>query len=95
MTELDAIIAQVSRMVESVAETVAEQSLSVANISNGANFASTEAKSGSEAISRVAHVSAGARATAGEIKSLAGTVANDAERLDEHVERFLKAVRAA
>jgi len=95
MTELDAIIAQVSRMVESVAETVAEQSMSVANISNGANFASTEAKSGSEAISRVAHVSAGARATAGEVKSLAGTVANDAERLDEHVERFLQAVRAA
>jgi methyl-accepting chemotaxis protein len=95
MNELDAIIAQVSRMVESVAETVAEQSLSVANISNGANFASTEAKSGSEAISRVAHVSAGARATAGEVKSLAGTVANDAERLDEHVERFLQAVGAA
>jgi methyl-accepting chemotaxis protein len=95
MIELDAIIAQVSRMVESVAETVAEQSMSVANISNGANFASTEARSGSEAISRVAQVSAGARATAGEVKSLAGTVAIDAERLDEHVERFLQAVRAA
>ena len=95
MNELDAIIGQVSRMVESVAATVAEQSMSVANISSGANFASTEAKSGSEAISRVAHVTAGARATAGEVKSLARAVANDAERLDEHVERFLRAVRAA
>jgi methyl-accepting chemotaxis protein len=95
MGQLDAIISQVSRMVESVAETVAEQSMSVANISSGANFASTEAKSGSEAISRVANVSSGARTTAGEVKSLAGTVANDAERLDEHVERFLQAVRAA
>jgi len=95
MSQLDAIIGQVSKMVESVAETVAEQSMSVANISNGANFASAEAKSGSEAISRVANVSASARATAGEVKSLAGTVANDAERLDEHVDRFLKAVRAA
>jgi methyl-accepting chemotaxis protein len=95
MIELDTIISQVSRMVESVAETVAEQSMSVANISSSANFASTEAKSGSEAISRVANVSAGARTTAGEVKLLAGTVANDAERLDEHVERFLQAVRAA
>jgi hypothetical protein len=43
----------------------------------------------------VANVSGGARTTAGEVKSLAGTVANDAERLDEHVERFLQAVRAA
>jgi hypothetical protein len=34
-------------------------------------------------------------AAAGEVKSLAGTVATDAERLDEHVERFLRAVRAA
>jgi len=95
MGQLDAIIAQVSNMVASVAETVAEQSVSVANISNGANFASTEAKSGSEAISRVASVSAGARTTAGEVKSLAGLVASDAERLDEHVERFLQAVKAA
>jgi methyl-accepting chemotaxis protein len=95
MGQLDAIIGQVSSMVASVAETVAEQSMSVASISNGANFASTEAKSGSEAISRVAHVSADARTTAGEVKSLAGTVADDAERLDEHVDRFLQAVRAA
>jgi len=95
MSQLDAIIGQVSKMVESVAETVAEQSMSVASISSGANFASTEAKSGSEAISRVANVSAGARTTAGEVKLLAGTVANDAERLDEHVDRFLQAVRAA
>jgi methyl-accepting chemotaxis protein len=95
MGELDAIIGQVSGMVASVAETVAEQSTSVASISNGANFASTEAKSGSEAISRVANVSAGARTTAGAVKSLAGTVANEAERLDEHVDRFLQSVRAA
>ena len=95
MSQLDAIIGQVSKMVESVAETVAQQSISVATISNGANFASTEAKSGSEAISRVANVSAGARATAGDVKSLAGAVANDAERLDGHIDRFLQAVRAA
>jgi len=95
MGQLDAIIAQVSNMVASVAETVAEQSVSVANISSGANFASSEAKSGSEAIGRVASVSAGARDTAGEVKSLAGLVASDAERLDEHVDRFLEAVRAA
>jgi methyl-accepting chemotaxis protein len=93
--QLDAIIGQVSSMVASVAETVAEQGASVANISNGANFASTEAKSGSEAIGPVANVSAGARTAAGEVKSLAGTVAHDAERLDQHVDRFLQAVRAA
>jgi methyl-accepting chemotaxis protein len=95
MSQLDAIIGQVSKMVESVAETVAQQSVSVASISNGANFASTEARSGSEAIGRVASVSAGARATAGDVKSLAGVVANDAERLDGHIDRFLQAVRAA
>jgi methyl-accepting chemotaxis protein len=95
MAQLDSIIAQVSNMVASVAETVAQQSSSVANISNGANFASAEAKSGSDAIGRVASVSSGARATASEVKTLAGSVASDAERLDEHVDRFLQAVRAA
>ena len=40
-------------------------------------------------------VSSGARATASEVKTLAGSVASDAERLDEHVDRFLQAVRAA
>ena len=95
MVQLDSIIAQVSGMAESVADTVAEQSASVTNISRGANFASAEAKSGSAAISRVANVSTAARATAGEVKTLAGSVAGDAERLDEHVERFLQAVRAA
>jgi len=95
MAQLDSIIAQVSNMVASVAETVAQQSSSVANISNGANFASAEAKSGSDAIGRVASVSSGARATAGEVKTLAESVASDAERLDEHVDRFLQAVRAA
>lgn len=95
MGQLDAIIGQVAGMVSSVADTVAEQSMSVASISSGANFASTEAKSGSDAISRVASVSSGARETAGEVKSLAGTVANGAESLDDHVDRFLQAVRAA
>ncbi len=95
MSQLDAIIEQVSNMVASVAETVAEQSKSVASIAHDANLASVEAKAGSESIGRVANVSAGARATAGEVKSLAGTVADDAECLDQHVDRFLQSVRAA
>ena len=46
-------------------------------------------------MTRVASASADARATADEVKALAGTLAADAERLEDEVRHFLSDVRAA
>ena len=95
MGELDAIIAQVSTMVESVADTVADQSVSVTSISGAATRASNDARTGSAALGRVASVSTTAHTTAAEVKTLAARVTGEAKLIDQHVERFLRAVRAA
>ena len=64
-------------------------------IADGVNRASIEARSGAEAMSRVAGASTDARATADDVKALADTLAADAESLDAEVRRFLADVRAA
>jgi methyl-accepting chemotaxis protein len=78
-----------------VAAAVEEQNAAVASIAEGVNRASSEARSGAEAMTRVAGASSGARNTADEVKALAGELAGDAERLDQEVRRFLSEVRAA
>ena len=78
-----------------VAAAVEEQNTAVASIAEGVNRASTEARSGTEAMTRVAGASSDARATANEVKALAGELAGDAEQLDGEVRRFLTEVRAA
>ena len=59
------------------------------------NRASSEARSGAEAMSRVAGPRNDARATADDVKALADTLAIEAESLDAEVRRFLADVRAA
>src|SRR6185503_7716095 len=76
---VNAIIADMSAIASTVAVTVEEQNASVSTIAEGVNRASIESRDGSAAMSRVAGASADARATAGDVKSLADTLAADAE----------------
>jgi methyl-accepting chemotaxis protein len=67
----------------------------VASIAEGVNRASTEARMGSEAMSRVAGASTGARTTAADVKALADALAVEAENLQGEVRSFLAEVQAA
>jgi methyl-accepting chemotaxis protein len=93
--QVNHIISEMSGIAARVAAAVEEQNTAVATIAQGVNRASGEARSGAEAMSRVADASAGARTTADEVKVLAGELAGDAEQLDDEVRRFLSEVRAA
>ena len=93
--QVNHIISEMSGIAARVASAVEEQNSAVSTIAEGVNRASAEARSGAEAMTRVAGASAGARTTADEVKALAGELAGDAERLDDEVRRFLSEVRAA
>ncbi len=93
--QVNAIISDMSGIAANVAAAVEEQNAAVGSIAEGVNRASSEARSGSEAMSRVAGRSQDARETAGDVKSLAETLAAEAESLDSEVRRFLADVRAA
>jgi methyl-accepting chemotaxis protein len=93
--QVNRIISEMSAIAARVAAAVEEQNSAVSTIAEGVNRASSEARSGAEAMTRVAGASAGARTTADEVKALAEELAGDAERLDDEVRRFLSEVRAA
>jgi len=92
---VNSVIEDMSIISEAVAATVEEQNVVVANIAEGVNRASTEARTGAEAMSRVAQASAGARLTAADVKSLADTLTAEAGSLEAEVRSFLRAVEAA
>jgi len=93
--QVNKIIAEMSGIAARVASAVEEQNAAVSTIAEGVNRASAEARSGAEAMTRVAGASADARSTADDVKALAETLAGDAEELDAEVRRFLSEVRAA
>jgi methyl-accepting chemotaxis protein len=93
--QVNAIISEMSAIAARVAAAVEEQNAAVATIAQGVNRASSEARSGAEAMTRVAGASSEARSTADEVKQLAEELAGDAEQLDQEVRRFLSEVRAA
>jgi methyl-accepting chemotaxis protein len=93
--QVNHIISEMSGIAARVAAAVEEQNTAVSTIAEGVNRASAEARSGTEAMARVASASAGARSTSDEVKALAGELAGDAERLDDEVRNFLSEVRAA
>jgi methyl-accepting chemotaxis protein len=74
---------------------VEEQNRAVASITEGVNRASLEARTGSDAMSRVAGATKDARATAADVKALADTLSVEAESLNAEVRRFLTDVQAA
>jgi methyl-accepting chemotaxis protein len=93
--QVNDIIRDMSSIATMVAATVDQQNSAVASIAEGVNRASSEARGGADAMSRVAGVSTGARTTASDVKVLADTVAVEAEGLEAEVRRFLSDVQAA
>jgi methyl-accepting chemotaxis protein len=93
--QVSSIIDDMSEIAAAVAATVEEQNNAVISIAQGVNRASSEARSGASAISRVAGASAGARTNAADVKALADALAIEAENLQTEVRRFLAEVQAA
>jgi methyl-accepting chemotaxis protein len=93
--QVNVIIEEMSGIAASVASSVEQQNAAVAAIAEGVNLASADARSGAEAMSRVAGSSAEARATASDVKELAQSLAAEAESLEGEVRRFLADVQAA
>lgn len=93
--QVNAIIREMAAIATTVATTVDQQNDAVASIAEGVHCASTEARSGAEAMSRVAGVTTSARGTAADVKRLADALAIEAESLEAEVRRFLDDVQAA
>jgi methyl-accepting chemotaxis protein len=93
--QVNGIIDEISAIASTVAITVEEQNRAVATISEGVNRASSEARSGADAMSRVAGASSNARQTAVDVKALADSLSAEAERLNQQVRQFLADVQAA
>jgi methyl-accepting chemotaxis protein len=93
--QVNAIIRDMSSIATMVAATVDQQNAAVTSIAEGVNRASGEARTGAEAMSRVAGVTADARSTAADVKTLADAVAIEAESLEAEVRQFLTNVQAA
>jgi methyl-accepting chemotaxis protein len=93
--QVNGIIADMSAIAATVADTVEEQNQAVAAIAESVTVASGEARTGAQAMSRVAGASNDARATAVDVKALAEALAAEAESLDGEVRRFLAEVQAA
>jgi methyl-accepting chemotaxis protein len=93
--QVSTIIDDMSEIAMAVAGTVEQQNNAVASIAEGVNRASTEARSGAEAMVRVAGASTGARSTAADVKALADALAIEAENLQGEVRSFLADVQAA
>ena len=93
--QVNAIIREMSAIATMVAATVDQQNSAVASIAEGVSRASGEARSGAEAMSKVAGVTTDARATAADVKDLANSVAAEAENLEAEVRQFLTNVQAA
>jgi methyl-accepting chemotaxis protein len=93
--QVNSIITDMSEIASTVSITVEEQNTAVSSIADGVSRASMEAQSGAQAMSRVAGASTDARTTAANVRSLADTLATEAEQLDAEVRRFLDDVQAA
>jgi methyl-accepting chemotaxis protein len=93
--QVNAIIREMSAIATMVAATVDQQNSAVVSIAEGVSRASGEARTGAEAMSRVAGVTTDARATASDVKDLADAVAVEAEGLEAEVRQFLTNVQAA
>jgi len=93
--QVNGIIKEMSAIAAQVADTVEQQSAAVSIIAEGVNGASSKARSGADAMSRVALATTEARATAADVKSLADALASEAEGLDLQVRQFLIEVQTA
>jgi methyl-accepting chemotaxis protein len=86
--QVNSVIEELSTIASTVAVTVEEQNRAVASITEGVNRASSEARGGAAAMSRVADASSEARTTAADVKALADALAIEAESLNGEVRRL-------
>jgi methyl-accepting chemotaxis protein len=93
--QVNTIIRDMAAIATSVAATVEQQNAAVAVIAEGVSRASDDARTGAEAMSRVAEVTVDARSTAAGVKELADAVAVEAGSIDDEIRRFLNDVQAA
>jgi methyl-accepting chemotaxis protein len=93
--QVNGIIEEISKLAGTVALTVGEQNRVIDSITDGVNRASGKARSGADAMSRVAGATIDARATAADVLTLADALAIEAEGLHAEVRRFLTDVQAA
>jgi len=93
--QVNTIIRDMAAIATSVAATVEQQNAAVAIIAEGVSRASDDARTGAEAMSRVAGVTVDARSTSAGVKELADAVAVEAGSIDDEIRRFLNDVRAA
>jgi methyl-accepting chemotaxis protein len=93
--QVNGIIQEMAAIAVTVAGTVGQQNAAVSSITEGVNRASGEARTGAEAMSRVAGVTAEARSTSADVKGLADAVASEAEGLETEIHQFLTNVQAA
>ncbi len=93
--QVNAIIREMSSIATTVAATVDQQNSAVVSIAEGVSRASGEARTGADAMVRVAGVTTDARTTANDVKALADAVAIEAESLELEVRQFLSDVQAA
>jgi methyl-accepting chemotaxis protein len=93
--QVNTIIRDMAAIATAVAATVEQQNAAVAVIAEGVSRASDDARTGAEAMSRVAEVTVDARSTAAGVKELADAVAVEAGSIDDEIRRFLNDVRAA
>ena len=88
--QVNDIIEEISAIASTVAITVQEQNRAVAGSPRASTAPPARPRSGAEAMGRVAGASKDARAAASDVKSLADTLAVEAESLNGEVQRFLK-----
>jgi methyl-accepting chemotaxis protein len=88
-------IDNVSSVIEEMSSAVEEQNAAVVSIANNVAHASDDAEAGASAMRSVEGAAVGARATAGDVAGLSGTLRDEAERLDAAIRQFLSGVRAA
>ncbi len=93
--QVNTIIGDMAAIATAVAATVEQQNAAVAMIAEGVSRASDEARTGAEAMSRVAGVTVDARSTAAGVKELADAVAVEAGSIGDEIRRFLNDVQAA
>jgi methyl-accepting chemotaxis protein len=93
--QVNGVIEEMSAIASTVADTVEQQNQAVTSIAAGVHMASGEARTGADAMSRVAGASGDARTTAADVEALADALAAEAESLDGEVRRFLADVQAA
>jgi methyl-accepting chemotaxis protein len=95
ITAVDGIIDEMSRIAALVASAVEEQNIVIGGITENVSRAATGSRRGVENMSEVDRAADDTGATAEQVKALARSLSEQADRLRANVDRFLSEVRVA